>query len=201
MMLTDETDIKKRILLAAKKLFAVQGFEGTTVRQICEEAGVNIALVSYHFGGKENLFGALFEVFFPNDRISSVDVNMPPLDGVKLIIREVTAYRQANPELISIVQQEIVMNSPRIQKIREHIMPMWRLLRKWIAEGREQGLFRFRSLDNAFMSVAGTLLFHRNQEYWQVIQEEEEPDLQTMIDDLTDFILHGLHYNGSSSGS
>lgn len=196
MTMTDETDIKTRILQAAKKLFAVQGFDGTTIRQICEEAGVNIALVSYHFGGKENLFGALFETFFPNAQLSSVNPGMPPVEGVKLIIREVTAYRHSDPQLISIIQQEIIMNSPRIQKIREHVMPMWRLVRKWIAEGREQGLFRFRSLDTAFMSVAGTLLFHRDQEYWKVLREEETPDLQTMIEDLTDFILRGLGYEG-----
>ncbi|MEK3882365.1 TetR/AcrR family transcriptional regulator [Paenibacillus sp. PL2-23] len=194
MKVTSDTDIKMKILLAAKKLFAVQGFDGTTIRQICEEAGVNIALVSYHFGGKENLFSALFEVFFPNDRLSTVDASMPPLVGVKLVISEVTAFRQADPQLISIIQQEIIMNSPRIHKIQEHVMPMWRLLRKWIEEGRKQGLFRYRSLDAAFMSVAGTLLFHRDQEYWKVLQEEERPDLQTMIEDMTDFILHGLRF-------
>lgn len=197
MTAAEETDIKMRILRAAKRLFARQGFDGTTVRQICEEAGANVALVSYHFGGKENMFGALFEAFFPNDRLAAVDPDMEPLEGVKLIIREVTKFRQADPELISIIQQEIILNTPRIQKIREHVMPMWRMLRKWIAEGREQGLFRYRSLDTVFMSITGILLFHRNQEYWKVLQEEETPDIEAMIEDMTDFIVQGLHYKGN----
>ncbi|MCR2803427.1 TetR/AcrR family transcriptional regulator [Paenibacillus soyae] len=196
MTMTDETDIKTKILLSAKKLFAVQGFDGTTIRQICEEAGVNIAMVSYHFGGKDNLFGALFEAFIPNAQLSSVDPNMPPVIGVKLVIREVTLYRLSDPQMISIIQQEISMNSPRIQKIREHVMPMWRLLRKWIAEGREHGLFQFRSLDTAFMSVAGTLLFHRHQEYWKVLLEEDTSDVEATIEDMTEYILHGLQYSG-----
>lgn len=196
MTVADETNIKLRILLAAKKLFASQGFDGTTIRQICEEADANVALVSYHFGGKENLFGALFDTFFPNDQLATVDPGMPPLVGVKLVIREVTAYRQSDPQLVKIIQQEIIMNSPRIQKIRQHAMPMWRLLRHWISEGRDQGLFRFRSLDNAFMSVTGTLLFYRQQEYWSVLLEEGQPDMESMIEDLTDFILHALQYTG-----
>lgn len=197
MTAAEETDIKIRILQAAKKLFALHGFEGTTIRQICEEAGANVALVSYHFGGKENLFGALFEMFFPNDQLAAVDPDMEPIEGVKLVIREVTKFRQADPQLISIIQQEIILNTPRIQKIREHVMPMWGLLRNWIAKGREQGVFSYRSLDSVFMSVTGILLFHRNQEYWKVLQEEEAADIEAIIEDMTDFILQGLHYKGN----
>lgn len=195
MTLAEEQDIKNRILLAAKKLFALQGFERTTIRQICEEASANVALVSYHFGGKENLFGALFENFFPNQSIASIDPGIHPVKGVKLIIHEVTLYRQSEPQLISIIQQEIILNTPRIQKIREHVMPMWQMLRYWMDEGRKQGYFTFRSLDTAFMSVTGTLLFHRDQEYWMILREEKL-DVEMFIEDITDFILHALHYNG-----
>lgn len=196
MTMASDADIKLRILLAAKKLFALQGFDGTSVRQICEEAGANVALVSYHFGGKEALFGALFETFFPNRDLAAVEANLDPVAGVKLVIREVTLFRQADPQFISIVQQEIVMNSPRIDRIRKHVMPMWAMLRRWIAEGGERGLFHFRSLDTAFMSVTGTLMFHRNLEYWKTLQEEENQDVEVMIADLTDFVLHGLQYKG-----
>ncbi|MDQ8735090.1 TetR family transcriptional regulator [Paenibacillus sp. LHD-38] len=193
-MTTGDADIKIRILLAAKKLFAQHGFEKTTVRQICEEAGANVALVSYHFGGKENMFGALFEHFFPNDQIANVDPSLSPVVGVKLIIREVTRFRYSDPQLINIIQQEIIMNTDRIKKIRKHVMPMWKLLRHWLKEGDEQGVFHFRSLDTTLMSVVGTLLFHRHTEYWTILLEEEHPSLETMIEDLTAFILGGVHF-------
>ncbi|MHA6480579.1 TetR/AcrR family transcriptional regulator [Paenibacillus sp. strain BS8-2] len=192
----DEIDVKMRILCEARKLFAKYGFEGTSIRQICEEAGANVALVSYHFGGKDNLFGSLIESYFPNQLLASVDPDMDPIAGVKLLIREVTAFRQADPLLVTIIQQEIIMNTPRIQKIRQHVMPMWGLLRKWMKEGREQGHFQFGSLDTAFMSVVGTLLFHRKQEYWSVLLEEEPSDLETVTRELTEFILLGLQYRG-----
>ncbi|MBH5320040.1 TetR/AcrR family transcriptional regulator [Paenibacillus sp. GSMTC-2017] len=194
--IAEDLDIKIRILLAAKKLFASQGYDGTTIRQICEEASANVALVSYHFGGKENLYGAIFETFIPSERIATFDKDINPVAGVKQIIKEVTAFRFADPELISIIQQEIVMNSPRIQIIRHHVMPMWKLLQKWINEGREQGYFEYRSLDTAFMSIVGTLLFHRQQKYWMELMVEEKPELESLVYDLTDFIMNGLHYKG-----
>lgn len=190
--LAEDPDIKSRILLAAKKLFASQGYEGTTIRQICEEASANVALVSYHFGGKENLFGALFEQNLPLRRIDGVDTSMHPVAGVKLIIYEVTKFRQEDPELTCIIQQEIIMNTARIQKIRLHVMPLWMQLRKWIQEGREQGCFQYRSLDSTFMSVVGTLLFYRQQEYWIEFQQEESQELDTAVQHLTEFIMHGL---------
>ncbi|MEJ2583141.1 MAG: CerR family C-terminal domain-containing protein [Acidobacteriota bacterium] len=47
---------RERILRAARKLFAEEGFEATSVRDITTEADCNVASVNYHFGGKENLY-------------------------------------------------------------------------------------------------------------------------------------------------
>ena len=49
-----------QIMEAAEKLFAAKGFNGTSVRDISEAAGVNLAMVSYYFGSKEKLFEAMF---------------------------------------------------------------------------------------------------------------------------------------------
>ncbi|HVP33036.1 MAG TPA: TetR family transcriptional regulator [Steroidobacteraceae bacterium] len=52
---------KERILDAAEELFAQRGFYGVSLRDITQAAGVDVALVSYHFGGKRDLFTAVFE--------------------------------------------------------------------------------------------------------------------------------------------
>lgn len=54
------SDTKERILAAAEKLFAEDGFARTSLRGITVEAGVNVAAVHYHFGSKEALLEALF---------------------------------------------------------------------------------------------------------------------------------------------
>lgn len=45
-----------KILAAAERLFAVQGFGQTTLRQITKAAHVNLAAVNYHFSNKECLY-------------------------------------------------------------------------------------------------------------------------------------------------
>jgi AcrR family transcriptional regulator len=47
---------RARVLEAAAALFAARGFHGTTVREIMERAGVNLAAGHYHFGSKETLY-------------------------------------------------------------------------------------------------------------------------------------------------
>src|SRR6202050_5540845 len=52
---------KERLLDAAERLFAQRGFHGVSLRDITEAAGVDVALVGYHFGSKRALFTAVFE--------------------------------------------------------------------------------------------------------------------------------------------
>jgi len=54
-------DTKERILDAAEKPFADNGFQRTSLRVVTQEAAVNFAAVSNHFGGKKQLFQAIFE--------------------------------------------------------------------------------------------------------------------------------------------
>ena len=53
-------DTKEQILNVAEQLIAEYGYAGTTVRNIVNKAGVNLAAVHYHFGSKEDLFRAVF---------------------------------------------------------------------------------------------------------------------------------------------
>ncbi len=45
-----------RILRAAGELFVAQGYEGTTIAEVAERAGVSRATVFWHFGDKATLF-------------------------------------------------------------------------------------------------------------------------------------------------
>ena len=54
------SDTRARILDAAERLFMAHGYDGTSMRQITSEAGVNLAAVNYHFGSKEALIQEVF---------------------------------------------------------------------------------------------------------------------------------------------
>lgn len=52
-------DTRTRILDAAERLFAEQGFDATSLRQVTAAAGTNLAAVNYHFGAKAALLPAV----------------------------------------------------------------------------------------------------------------------------------------------
>lgn len=54
-------DTKRRVISAATHLFAEKGMDNVSLRELTTEAGVNLAAVNYHFGGKEALCEAVLD--------------------------------------------------------------------------------------------------------------------------------------------
>lgn len=52
---------KKRILASATKLFAQKGYDGVSIREICKDAGANICMISYFWGGKKGLYQGILD--------------------------------------------------------------------------------------------------------------------------------------------
>jgi AcrR family transcriptional regulator len=71
---SEKTDTAARIMQTAEKLFAKKGFECVSIRELAAECGVNISLISYHFGGKEQLLEKIIET-----RVNSLLVGMRSL--------------------------------------------------------------------------------------------------------------------------
>jgi AcrR family transcriptional regulator len=51
---------REKIFASAERLFAQRGFNGVSVREIANDAGVNSALVGYYFGGKKGLLSEVY---------------------------------------------------------------------------------------------------------------------------------------------
>ncbi len=76
----DPAKTRAEILEAARNLFATNGYDGTSMRRIAVDAGVDSALVTYHFGTKEELFVAVHELpINPSDMALLFD---GPIEGV-----------------------------------------------------------------------------------------------------------------------
>jgi AcrR family transcriptional regulator len=52
---------RQKIIKAAARIFAENGYHGTSIRSIVAKADVNQAAISYHFGGKEGLYRAVLQ--------------------------------------------------------------------------------------------------------------------------------------------
>jgi len=59
-VLVDKPTVCK-IISAAIPLFAMKGLAAVSVKELAEAAGVNVALISYYFGGKDNLYTYVLE--------------------------------------------------------------------------------------------------------------------------------------------
>jgi TetR/AcrR family transcriptional regulator, regulator of cefoperazone and chloramphenicol sensitivity len=49
---------RTRLLAEASRIFAEKGFATASTREICQAAGLNVAAIHYHFGGKDDLYRA-----------------------------------------------------------------------------------------------------------------------------------------------
>ena len=58
---SENTDPKEALLDAAVSVFSKKGFDGATVKDIADEASMNISAISYYFSGKEKLYTACLE--------------------------------------------------------------------------------------------------------------------------------------------
>ena len=67
-------DARTRILNVAGPIFAHKGYEAATVREICDQAEVNLASVNYYFGGKEHLYVETVKQAHP---ITLSEIRMP----------------------------------------------------------------------------------------------------------------------------
>jgi AcrR family transcriptional regulator len=71
----DGEQSRERLLAAAMRLFAEQGYSRASTREIALAAGVNVAAISYYFGDKAGLYKAAFTAMSPSpaDNIAMFD--------------------------------------------------------------------------------------------------------------------------------
>lgn len=106
-------DSKQALLLAAKKVFAEKSYEGATVKDLSDEAGVNVSLVSYHFGGKEGLYRACL-LQFTQARLDATEriLKAPTSESelrvrLKLFAEELIDVHVREPDLCKIVHRDV----------------------------------------------------------------------------------------------
>lgn len=66
---------KLQLLKAATTAFAYEGFHATSLKKIARTAGVNPALIAYHFGNKEGLYLAVFEAI-----VAQIEARVGPME-------------------------------------------------------------------------------------------------------------------------
>ena len=160
------SDKQKVILDVAQKLFAENGFAGTSVRDIAKEAEVNIAMISYYFGSKEKLLEAIFlrhgEVV--RLQIESIlhDEKLTPLQKVEQLIDHYIEkyFSKQNFHLLVMREQLSSKESPIHSMLGEMKRNNMNLIKQLIADGQKKGDFK-KNVDVPLMMA--TMLGTTNQ--------------------------------------
>lgn len=135
------------ILNAAERLFAIKGFDGTSVRDIAKEANVNVAMISYYFGSKEKLLETLFEVRLIDFKIDIDPIlheNLSALESLEQLTYTYIRKMNVNAELYKILSVEggikkQLLRSDSYTNIKKLNLEM---VTKVIEKGIAQGVFR-----------------------------------------------------------
>ena len=194
----DNIETKDKILKAAKELFAKKGFDGTSTREIVNAAGVNITLIAYHFGGKENLFFSMFDHFMEDTYHNETNITTSALlDEFKSIINYIIRLRFEDPQLVKILHHEIILNSSRCDKIKTSLIPIWTRVKTLLLEGNAKGIFEFENIDNALSFTMSVAVFPRQNQYFieSTNTNEATLNIDVTINELLNFILKGLSVN------
>ncbi|WP_064455674.1 TetR/AcrR family transcriptional regulator [Streptomyces hygroscopicus] len=70
----------EQILRAGERVFARNGYHGTTMRQVADAAGVGLSLVVYHFKTKDRLYRGIFEArqYVNEERLARLEALRDP---------------------------------------------------------------------------------------------------------------------------
>ena len=135
--MAESRDTRTRLLDAAAPLFARDGFDAVSIRDIAGAADVNVAAVNYHFQGKENLYREVLARVVGGKRDRYVDGlrairDRRPGDLEAMIAGffrlhfEDTLKTEAGGDFLRLLVREMHHGTPeRAQLVAELLVPMW----------------------------------------------------------------------------
>ena len=151
-------DAKEKLLAAGTKLFAEKGFAGISIRQIADEAGVNSAMISYYFGGKEGLYEAVITVQYERllGKFEEIAALPAPVQEKLHMYAEVIRrnHMEDQPLMARLVQGELSSPTACMEKvIRKYTARIAKLVSGILREGIQAGQLR-QDIDPLFAALA-----------------------------------------------
>jgi AcrR family transcriptional regulator len=154
---------KDQIIDKAIKLFGEKGFDNTTVRELCQEAGINIAMINYYFGSKEKLFEAMVErkAVYMKGKLEELVNNhdLEPIEKIRHVVEEYVNRIFSHPAYHRILYREMMLDMrPDMQKaIRSIFAVNTQMFRKIIEDGIKKKVFRKVDPELTMASMIGTI--------------------------------------------
>jgi TetR/AcrR family fatty acid metabolism transcriptional regulator len=154
---------REKILSAARELFEEKGFDLTSVREIATKADVNVALINYHFGSKDNLLLAIMEQSVDTTRLKLHDINQSsaaPLEKFMAVIDLYVDKIFSNCKYHQFIHREL--STTERPELTENIVKILNRnsmeLRKLLEEGQRKKVFKKEvDIDLAMAALFGVI--------------------------------------------
>ena len=155
-------DKREQILEAAEELFAEYGFEGTSVRQLAQKAKVNVAMISYYFGSKEQLIKALIQHRAGNFKETLEALNRDgnsPIEKLEKLIEYNVDRIFNNNRFHRVINREISLHqrSAFNKMISDTLLKNFEEMKKLIIDGQKKKVFRNVDVELTIASMIGTI--------------------------------------------
>lgn len=165
---TTGTDLGTRsdILAAARTVFALRGFSGTSVREVAEAAQVNKAMIYYHFRDKVDLYRAVLSNSFDTlERIWDHDIfrgNAPARQKMQKYIEGFIRFQQKNEDVRKILAMEFSTTGAKSDNLkwiaRNYFAKNHSTLVKILESGMKSGELKKMNPIMAVVSLIGMII-------------------------------------------
>jgi TetR/AcrR family transcriptional regulator len=154
---------KDLILDEAKKHFCEKGYEGASIRDICDGAGANVSAVKYHFGGKEGLYRECFRRY-GESRLASASKILTPVASLEELKLRVRLFSEdfikegfLNIHTTKMVCREIEVENPLIEDIfQSTFLRVYQSFADLFVDSQEKGFIR----KDVEAEIIASLFFH-----------------------------------------
>ncbi len=196
----DSVATRSAILKAAAEAYARFGLAGARTDGIAAAAGVNKALLYYYFKSKEALYqavvGSEVREFLQQAR-EVVSAKGPAGPALLRYVSHHFDFIKTHPHFPRIFQRMLMEGDPRMERmIREHSMPLKKLLVALLERGMKAGEFRRFNKEHTIVSIAGMTAHYFNlAPAFRVITGQDaysEANLATRKQEVLKFIRYAL---------
>lgn len=134
-------EVRARLGAAARELFARQGFEAVSLRQVAAAAGVTPAMVHYYFGGKQGLWLAVLEDYL-EEALGGMLAAREEIEGpggLAIYLSLHTSLLGRQPWVAPLLFREVILGGgPGAEFVRRFPARLRDMLRRAIERARER---------------------------------------------------------------
>ncbi len=158
---------QRRILAAAREVFAAQGLDGARVDEIADRAGINKRMLYHYFGSKDDLFGAVLDELYEAICRDSAALDLEtgsPREAITRLVDFVVDFYLANPHAITLLNDEnlhLARHLKTSSRVREINLPFEEMIDKVLVRGARGGELRSGiSGAHLYISIVGLTYYY-----------------------------------------